>query len=271
MNSGNLDGSSISEEQQALQLAKTCFSQKDYSNAIVYYSVALSLNCTNSLCHSNLALCYYLSNSMQDSLHECEEALHYDPNNIKAIICYSKSLLTLYRPILEINSVSLATSQIQSAFDLCQSPQFTAFLQPVTELRTKISIFSFYKAERNKINTAEILKEYYMGFNNTQVNYYLEKFLNFKINREVPEALVCPITLQMFDRALITPFGNTYEYDYLLKYLTSKGVQDPVTRRQFDWSLAAQNLNLMRAVREFKEKNPWSVYENPKSIEEIKF
>lgn len=60
-----------------------CFSEKDYENAIKYYSEALELNPTNAIYYSNRSLAYLRTECYGYALADATKALEIDKNYIK--------------------------------------------------------------------------------------------------------------------------------------------------------------------------------------------
>jgi STIP1 family protein 1 len=55
----------------------------------------------------------------------------------------------------------------------------------------------------------------------------------------------------------ITIYGNTFDYDPLLKHVTSCN-QDPLTGQKLLKSDLIPNVNMKHAVEDFLEQNPWA-------------
>lgn len=60
-----------------------CFSEKDYENAIKYYSEALELNPCNAIYYSNRSLAYLRTECYGYALADATKALEIDKNYIK--------------------------------------------------------------------------------------------------------------------------------------------------------------------------------------------
>lgn len=60
-----------------------CFSEKDYENAIKYYSEALELNPSNAIYYSNRSLAYLRTECYGYALADATKALEVDKNYIK--------------------------------------------------------------------------------------------------------------------------------------------------------------------------------------------
>lgn len=60
-----------------------CFADKDYENAIKYYSEALELNPTNAIYYSNRSLAYLRTECYGYALADATKALDIDKNYIK--------------------------------------------------------------------------------------------------------------------------------------------------------------------------------------------
>uniref|UniRef100_A0AAQ5X1I0 Serine/threonine-protein phosphatase n=1 Tax=Amphiprion ocellaris TaxID=80972 RepID=A0AAQ5X1I0_AMPOC len=65
------------------QLCDICFSEKDYENAIKYYSEALELNSSNAIYYSNRSLAYLRTECYGYALADATKALEIDKNYIK--------------------------------------------------------------------------------------------------------------------------------------------------------------------------------------------
>lgn len=254
-------------ENEAANAAKQCFLEKDYENAKFFYEAAIKANPSNSFYHSNLGMCFFFSCHIREAVSHFELALEISSVNIKAMVYYVKCIVILCKSDFNMSSLELASHLMQKAYNLCQTPQNSQYLSAITTLYSKFFLFKTFKLEEHKEHLQNSLKSYYKQFNSVQINFYLEKFLNFAITREIPEPLTCPITLQLLEHPIITPSGNSYEAECFYKYCKEKGYQDPLTREKFSPLQVLENKNISMAVKLFEQQHIWVRFSEKKSDE----
>ena len=54
---------------------------------------------------------------------------------------------------------------------------------------------------------------------------------------EIPNALICKITLDLFSDPVVNETGITYEKDALLRHIKTKGKVDPTTKQKISGKL----------------------------------
>lgn len=76
--------------------------------------------------------------------------------------------------------------------------------------------------------------------------------------REVPDYMICPISLSIFTDPVVTPSGRSYERVSILQHLKHNPF-DPMTREPLIQSKIFDNLGLRDACEDFIRHNGWAV------------
>jgi tetratricopeptide (TPR) repeat protein len=258
-------------EAEALSKAKELFGLKLYDKAAKYYLIAVSRNPTVSTTYSNLAMCYYFENNMDQALEYCEKAINLNPNNLKALIYYSKAQANLCKLLYDPNKMAMVEKALQKAYSLASHPENQTFRPVIKSLHNKNKLLKHYKGIEKKNYNINKLKSYYLGLKNEFISFYINKYLiTYNPNQEIPECLACPITLDFFNNPVVTSSGNTYEKQYLLDYLKVKN-EDPLSRSVLNSTQIYENKPVRLAVKSFQKKHPWSLPGNSISYYEIYF
>jgi len=89
---------------------------------------------------------------------------------------------------------------------------------------------------------------------------YLSKclFNETKKNDEIPEFLMCNISLDFIREPIILETGITYEKEMIQFHLNKNGNTDPVTRENLKNAPVIKNKSLQAATCNFIEHNPWA-------------
>ena len=103
----------------------------------------------------------------------------------------------------------------------------------------KIEVILWYvKNKYNKIFSPNILHQYLLDEIKDKCGLIIDKykfqniFLNY-IKENFAENLTCPLTADIFNNPVITPEGQTFDKNYLLKEIKLKG-QNPLTRNKLE-------------------------------------
>ncbi len=75
---------------------------------------------------------------------------------------------------------------------------------------------------------------------------------------QVPDHLVCKITMEVMLDPVTTPDGISYERSALSEHLSKVGGFDPVTRKPLEMGACVPSLALKEAALEFLEEHPWA-------------
>lgn len=75
---------------------------------------------------------------------------------------------------------------------------------------------------------------------------------------EVPSCFTCPLTMDVFRDAMITPFGLSYECSALKAHLERAQKIDPITQQSLAESELIRNLNLRSATHLYLQTHPWA-------------
>lgn len=79
---------------------------------------------------------------------------------------------------------------------------------------------------------------------------------------EIPDYLICKITLQLMEEPVLSEEGFTYEKKVLEEHYRLKGTVEPITRRKVEGTLFP-NHAIKQATEDFLKMNPWA-YEEEK-------
>lgn len=68
----------------------------------------------------------------------------------------------------------------------------------------------------------------------------------------IPNAFLCPISLELMEDPVITPSGISYEREHITKWMMEHQNTDPLTRVAFSQEDLIPNLNLKEAIEDYK-------------------
>ena len=85
----------------------------------------------------------------------------------------------------------------------------------------------------------------------------LKSTLDSSNQREVPEYLTCPLSLDFMEEPVMLSSGFTYEKADILAHFKANGKFDPQTREEVDDRLIL-NQSIKHATEEFLRCNPWA-------------
>jgi STIP1 family protein 1 len=92
---------------------------------------------------------------------------------------------------------------------------------------------------------------------------YIASFLGLieescsKRQHEVPDALCCPISMEIVQDPVVTPSGLSYERKCLEEHLRKSNI-DPITRKPLSASQLIANTALKQAADLYLDENPWA-------------
>jgi hypothetical protein len=72
---------------------------------------------------------------------------------------------------------------------------------------------------------------------------------------EIPDAFICPLTLELMQDPVMTKYGNSYERSAILKWVARGNAQCPLTRRPLHLADIVTNHQLRSKIRHFQIKN----------------
>jgi STIP1 family protein 1 len=75
--------------------------------------------------------------------------------------------------------------------------------------------------------------------------------------RQVPDALCCGISMDVFQDPVVTPSGLSYERKYIEEHLRKSSI-DPITRKPLSASQLTANTALKQAADMYLDQNPWA-------------
>lgn len=75
--------------------------------------------------------------------------------------------------------------------------------------------------------------------------------------KEIPDWMLCKITLDMMEDPVSTEAGFTYERTAIEDHLRTNGNIEPITRKAFTGALYS-NIALKAGIEAFLEENPWA-------------
>ena len=94
-----------------------------------------------------------------------------------------------------------------------------------------------------------------------QIENRLQKQIAFiKSPREIPDHLVCKITLMLMEQPVVSEEGFTYERKVLEEHYKLKGPIEPITRKKVEGK-CYPNHALKQAIDDFLKENPWAFEE----------
>jgi len=68
----------------------------------------------------------------------------------------------------------------------------------------------------------------------------------------IPNAFLCPISLELMEEPVITPSGRSYDKENIIEWMTEHQNTDPMTRMIINEDDLIPNLNLKEAIEDYK-------------------
>lgn len=228
---------SAQAEQLKLQ-GNRCFSSGDATSALSYYSQAIVtlpqvLNPSESIYFSNRARVFYHLKQWEDTISDCEAAIHLTIQNIKAAILLARAKASLGRQNGTLELLQDALNQADFAKRRSKYEGNEEFVRYCKELRWKIQSCVVYLQRVGEEKERKRLLGYYTEViqGNAELMAGLRAALQPVNYWDDPEeALVCPITLDVFHKPVCTCIGHTYECEPLQQAIRLHGYSDPITR-----------------------------------------
>lgn len=95
--------------------------------------------------------------------------------------------------------------------------------------------------------------------------------INENIVFQIPDYLICNITLDLMEDPVTTQSGQTYERSAIEEHIQRNGKTDPFTRKPISGTLYP-SIAIKKAIEDFLEKNPWAYeFSEGQTIEDIQF
>jgi STIP1 family protein 1 len=81
--------------------------------------------------------------------------------------------------------------------------------------------------------------------------------INENVVFQIPDYLICNITLDLMEDPVITESGHTYERTAIEEHIQRNGKTDPFSRKPIS-GLLYPSISIKKAIEDFLEKNPWA-------------
>lgn len=159
-----------------------CFSEKDYENAIKYYSEALELNPSNAIYYSNRSLAYLRTECYGYALADATKALEIDKNYIKGYYRRATSNMALgkFKAALKdyetVRNLQMLYCQLKCHLNLKYTNKlesFTVNLSPLS-IFFRWSCFQFYHVSSRlkwALNLNDFFNQSYMNVTHEKCSY----------------------------------------------------------------------------------------------------
>ena len=74
---------------------------------------------------------------------------------------------------------------------------------------------------------------------------------NIPEDREIPQELICPITLELMEHPVIVSDGNSYEFEAIMEVMETEERRSPLTREILVRGVVIPNNNLRKTIDDF--------------------
>ncbi|OMJ92559.1 hypothetical protein SteCoe_4696 [Stentor coeruleus] len=234
------------------------FMQKQYDDAIKCYTAAIKKTSTESILYSNRARCYYMIKDFDNVIKDASKAMFLDEKNLKAYLLYIRGLGNISKLYMSMTHVDIALKTCLKVNQIAKETSQLEFNSACKSLKKKLKVMIFLKNRENFNYKVSRLKSYYKGIiKNKKVNDMFNKYIQEKTQKNIPDTLCCPITLEMFKKPVITHCGNTYEAEALITHFTRMGAVDPINRSPINPYNIFKNDSILLAKKWFLKAEPW--------------
>ncbi len=243
---------------QALKaLGNELYQKGKYGAAIETYTEAITCDPRWTVLYINRALCHRKKKDWASVKRDCETALHFDRNSVKALYMLGLALIAERKFTEAANSLQRALEEARESGSLIQDDVWRELARAKYlewELLASARGTRYSSLEEKIKRLSEILN--YDDMETFKEIMGCAREADDK-SCEPPDAFCCKLTFEVFRDPVIAPSGHSYERLAILQHLEISQF-DPITRDPLTAEQLIPNVNLRNAAHSWLSNHAWA-------------
>eukprot|EP00736_Rhodelphis_marinus_P003322 Rmarinus@m.10000 len=259
----------LADQSEALKVqANTCFGKGKLDAAIDLYTEAICFNPSYTACFMNRGICYFKTERYPSAISDCLKVLELDPTYLKAYFYLGRAQIASNTPeeAVETLRTGLSKSVVQKKFHAeLQKALHDALYARWVQRRDKhhIGLASLKEELAKELEFARTVRaasgdESSDAVCRERIERVNELFKHCaavsQVGQDIPDYLLCNITLDIMVDPVSGPSGHTYERAAIEEHLRKNGNFDPITRSPMTIQSLRPNLAVMQALEHYMEQ-----------------
>eukprot|EP00877_Chromochloris_zofingiensis_P003028 jgi/Chrzof1/12726/Cz07g05110.t1 len=255
------------------------FAKGKYQAAIDRYTEAITLDPSSAVLYVNRAMCHKKREHWDQVIADAKHALSLDRDLMKAHYllgvslrhqsCLHEAVSHLSRALeaarqkddaikdeiwRELAKAKYAAWQADSAERNAEAAALKQRLRSLLDDQRSKDLAAASTA--NATSTTAINQQYEREW--AAWDQVFARAAHLDTVKEVPSAVTCPLTMEVFRDPAVTPSGQSYERSALLEHLAKVGKFDPLSRAFMSESDVRLNVGLRNATQQYLDEHPWA-------------
>lgn len=228
-----------------------------FGAAIEAYTEAITCDPRWTALYVNRALCHMKKREWSCVKRDCETALHFDRNNVKALYMLGLALIADKKFTDAAKSLTRALEEARESGDVIQDDVWRELA------RAKYLEWELLASDRDRrySNLESSVRAMWssLGAENADTMREVMSCARAPDDRssEPPDAFCCKLTFEVFRDPVIAPSGHSYEKFAILQHLKISKF-DPITREPLKPEQLIPNVNLRNAAHAWLSNHAWA-------------
>ena len=228
-----------------------------FGAAIEAYTEAITCDPRWTVLYINRALCHRKKKDWASVKRDCETALHFDRNSVKALYMLGLALIAEKKFTEAATSLQRALEEARESGSLIQDDVWRELA------RAKYLEWELLASDRDRryshLENCMTSLSGSLGYEDMDT---LREVLQCARevddrSREPPDAFCCKLTFEVFRDPVIAPSGHSYERLAILQHLKISQF-DPITRAPLTPEQLIPNVNLRNAAHSWLSSHAWA-------------
>lgn len=254
-----LEGVVFPMDAQALKSRGNELYQKGkFGAAIEAYTEAITCDPRWTVLYINRALCHRKKKDWASVKRDCETALHFDRNSVKALYMLGLALIAEKKFTEAANSLQRALEEARESGDTIQDDVWRELARAKYlewELLASDRARRYAQLEDSVRTSGLSLCEEDISTLGEVISCAREADDR---SCEPPDAYCCKLTFEVFRDPVIGPSGHSYERLAILEHLKKGSQFDPITREPLRPDQLVPNVNLRIAAHTWLSNHAWA-------------
>jgi STIP1 homology and U-box containing protein 1 len=239
------------------QRGNEMYSKGKFGAAIEAYTEAITCDPRWTVLYINRALCHRKRKDWASVKRDCETALHFDRNSVKALYMLGLALIAEKRFTEAAVSLQKALEEARESGNMIQDDVWrelarAKYLEWELEAAKREERFSHFENNVRKLLGS-------MDQEDLQTLSEVMRSAREADDRscEPPDAFCCKLTFEVFRDPVMAPSGHSYERLAILQHLSISAF-DPITREPLKPNQLVTNVNLRNAAHAWLNAHAWA-------------